>query len=66
MVNGIAAKNENGMNTVNITVTMDTGKTATTIATATKTAIKLRRKVVGAGEGKPRNNLGNEGTERRF
>jgi protein-tyrosine-phosphatase len=38
-----ASKNENGTNTVNITVTMATGKTATTIVTATKTAIKILR-----------------------
>ena len=43
MVSGIPAKNENGTNTVNITVTMATGKTATTIVTATKTAIKILR-----------------------
>jgi hypothetical protein len=43
MVSGIAAKNENGTDTVNITVTMATGKTATTIVTATKTAIKILR-----------------------
>jgi hypothetical protein len=40
MVSGIAAKNENGTNTVNITVTMATGQTAIIIVTATKTAIK--------------------------
>jgi hypothetical protein len=43
MVSGIAAKNENGTNTVNITVTMVTGKTVTTIVTTTKTAIKISR-----------------------
>jgi hypothetical protein len=40
MVVGIAAKNENGTNTVNITVTMVTGKTATTIVTTREIAIK--------------------------
>ena len=67
MVSGIPAKNENGTNTVNITVTMATGKTATTIVTATKTAIKILREVVGAGERKPRNDSGKTtGPKRRL
>ena len=49
---GIAAKNENGTNTVNITVTMVTGKTATTTVT-TKTAIKISRRSSEPGDGKP-------------
>jgi hypothetical protein len=60
MVSGIAAKNENGMDTMNITITMVTGKTATTIVTATKTTIKILRKAVGPAEGKPRNDSGND------
>jgi hypothetical protein len=40
MVSGIAAKNENGTDTMSITITMVTGKTANTIVTATKTTIK--------------------------
>jgi len=41
MVSGIAAKSENGTNTMNITIKMVTGKTATTIVTTTETAIKI-------------------------
>jgi hypothetical protein len=41
MVSGTAAKIEDGTNIVNITITMVTGKTATTIVTRTKTAVKI-------------------------
>jgi hypothetical protein len=42
MVSGIAAKNENGTNIMNTTITTVTGKTGTTIVTKTKIAIKNR------------------------
>jgi len=51
MVSGIAAKKENGTNTVSITVTMVTGKTATTIVMATKTAIKFYGRSSEPGKG---------------
>jgi hypothetical protein len=43
MVSGTVAMNENDMNIKNITITMVTGKTATTIVTRTKTAAKYVR-----------------------
>ena len=51
MVSGIAAKNENGTNTVNITVTTATGRTAIITVTATKITIKIL--VVGPVKGSP-------------
>ena len=41
MVSGTAAKIEDGTNIVNITITMVTGKTATTIVTRTKTTVRI-------------------------
>jgi hypothetical protein len=53
MASGTVAKNENGTNIVNITVTMATGRTATTIVTKTTVV-----KIYGSGrsrKGVPRN-----------
>jgi hypothetical protein len=41
MVSGTAAKKENGTNIGNITITMVTGKTATSIVTRTKTTVEI-------------------------